>query len=942
MKPAFSTLILVTAITFSVSSCTFHLPLPGIVFGERNIELPGPTVGETLKTLQGVPETSQLQQKPNPEEVLALYRSVLDQLHNKQQNYFVARRIAELEMEQAELALIDGLNKAPYRQAIQSLERLLLEEQSEQDLAIIRYSLAHAYDQNGDLKKSLQYLNESIAIGQASDFVLEARFRRAEINFSAEKHREAARDYRVVSESPGRYQLHALYMLGWSKFKQGDLDIALTAFMSAIEIMLGGAESGQLHRSQQELLSDVTRVSVITLDYLEGVATLALRMAKANKPDWQVHLYQALGDWYRDKGRFQDSADTWKTFINRNPLHIETPRISLEVIDIYRNAGFITEIEPLKREFINLYDKSSEFYARHGEESFSTYQVPLLDFLDESTARTHARAQETQVSADFITAAGWYDRWLQNFTDHKRSGEIQFLLAEALFSGGAIQASVDAYRKVINLYPEFEHSREAAYAIVLGLEALEPEMGGFLSQQKIDAGLYFSDIYPADSRVPAIRVNTAKMLFDLSRFQEAARIVQVVIDMAAVDKTGAENARQTLTAGLWRTAVLISAHSRFELGQYELAEAGYRGLLEDSPEDKEVRERLLASVFKQAEMSEANGDFQQTIAHFQRLSEIDATSSLAVDASYDIADLYIQLGEYANATKQLENFRKRFPGYPAVEDIQKRLVSLYEMQNMPGLAANELLAIHKSQHFDKETQRQALYRAAELFLVAGSTEMAIDSFRSYAHTFKSPFGVRMEAMQHLDSLYQLTGDLPKRQFWLRKKMDAFKHAGPDQQDDRTRFLAADAAFILAADKLATFTAARLELPLKPSLNKKRRMMIQTVKAYEQVADYGVAQFVSGSTFHVGSVYQLLATSIIDSDRPPNLNKLELQQYEVLLEEQAFPFEEQAISIHKANLEQGWAIGWDDWTEASLKELDGLYPGRFRRSEVGVAYVKSLY
>jgi hypothetical protein len=173
-------------------------------------------------------------------------------------------------------------------------------------------------------------------------------------------------------------------------------------------------------------------------------------------------------------------------------------------------------------------------------------------------------------------------------------------------------------------------------------------------------------------------------------------------------------------------------------------------------------------------------------------------------------------------------------------------------------------------------------------------------------------------------------------------MDAYNRASPDQQDDRTRFLAADAAFILASDNLVQFEAARLNLPLKRSLKKKRKIMTKTVKAFEQVSDYGVAEFVSGSTFHVGSVYQSLAISIIESDRPPNLNELELEQYEVLLEEQAFPFEEQAISIHKANLEQGWSIGWDDWVDASLKELNQLYPGRFRRSELGVAYVKSLY
>lgn len=941
------TLVIVFVIVLAVSSCTFQLPRPGFVFGNSNIDPPGPTVGETLKNIQGVPQFNEQLHKPDPEEVLAMYRSVLDRVRGREQNYFVARRIAELEMEQAELALIEGTLDAPYGKAIQSLERLLQEEQSQQERALIRYQLAHAYDQSGDPQTSLRHLNEAIAIGGHTNFDLEARFRRAEIKFSAEKHREAALDYAVVSETEGRYQLHALYMLGWSRFKQGDLDLALTAFISAMGNMLGDAQAEQLRTSQQELLSDLTRVSVITLDYLQGVDTLATVMASVNKPNWQVHLYQALGDWYRDKGRFQDSADTWEKFIDRNPFHIEAPGISLQVIDTYRNAGFITEIESLKRDFIERYDKTGEYYARHGEESFATYQQTLLEFLDESTTRAHASAQESLLKSDFLVAAAWYERWLQNFSNHEQNGEIQFLLAEVLSDGGAVQASVDAYRKVIDLYPEFEHSRESAYAIVLGLESLARETGDSLAQETIDASLYFAQAYPFDSRAPVISVNAAKMLFDLSRFQEAAQLAQVVVDRVLIDKTDTDKTEiskstEIQNRELWRMAVLISAHSQFELGDYELAETAYRELLAVNGADEQLRERLLACVFKQAEKSEANGNLRRTITHFQRLSDIDATSGLAVDARYDIAGLYERLGEHASAAQQLENFRERFPRHGAVKDIPKRLVSLYQLQNMPEPAANELLAMATSLNVDQDTRRQALYRAAELFLAADNTTMAIDTFRNYAHKYESPFDVRMEAMQQMDTLYQFTGESKKRRFWLRQKVDAFNRVSLDQQDDRTRFLAADAAFVLATHKLVAFKAAKLNLPLKRSLQKKRKMMLQTVQAFEQVTDYGVAQFVSGSTYQVGSVYQSLATSIIDSDRPSELNELELAQYEILLEEQAFPFEEKAISLHKSNLEQGWSIGWDDWVEASLRALDGLYPGRFRRSELGVAYVKSLY
>ena len=37
---------------------------------------------------------------------------------------------------------------------------------------------------------------------------------------------------------------------------------------------------------------------------------------------------------------------------------------------------------------------------------------------------------------------------------------------------------------------------------------------------------------------------------------------------------------------------------------------------------------------------------------------------------------------------------------------------------------------------------------------------------------------------------------------------------------------------------------------------------------------------------------------MNSERPSNLNELELEQYELALEEQIYPFEEKAIKVHE--------------------------------------------
>ena len=120
------------------------------------------------------------------------------------------------------------------------------------------------------------------------------------------------------------------------------------------------------------------------------------------------------------------------------------------------------------------------------------------------------------------------------------------------------------------------------------------------------------------------------------------------------------------------------------------------------------------------------------------------------------------------------------------------------------------------------------------------------------------------------------------------------------------------------------------------------LVTRTVKAYEAVAGYQVVRFSTASTYQIANLYATLSRSIMESDRPENLNELELEQYEILLEEQAFPFEEQAISLHEINMRRSWEGIYDDWVKGSFAELKRLMPARFDKQEIDVAYVETIH
>jgi hypothetical protein len=55
---------------------------------------------------------------------------------------------------------------------------------------------------------------------------------------------------------------------------------------------------------------------------------------------------------------------------------------------------------------------------------------------------------------------------------------------------------------------------------------------------------------------------------------------------------------------------------------------------------------------------------------------------------------------------------------------------------------------------------------------------------------------------------------------------------------------------------------------------------------------------------------------------------------VLLEEQAFPFEEQAIAAHEANLARMKQGIWNDWIRKSVHALGELSPAKYGKNEKG--------
>jgi hypothetical protein len=284
--------------------------------------------------------------------------------------------------------------------------------------------------------------------------------------------------------------------------------------------------------------------------------------------------------------------------------------------------------------------------------------------------------------------------------------------------------------------------------------------------------------------------------------------------------------------------------------------------------------------------------------------------------------------------------RTRFPDHALSAGVAAKLAVAYQSSGQPAAAAAELTRVAQ-QEGDPEARREALLAAAELYREAGETGSAIARYRDYVEQFPRPFGAAMEARQQLAELHGKQNDGAGRRHWLERVIAADAGAG-GERSERSRYLAAAAQDQLAEAEYQQFAALRLSLPLKPSLAQKRAAMERALNAYSRSADYGIQEFATKATFRIGEIYAGFGRELMASPRPPELNALELEQYEVLLEEQAFPFEERAIAVHEGNVQRSWQGLYDSWVQQSFEALATLLPARYGKREARVEASEQIY
>ena len=841
---------------------------------------------------------------------------------------------------------LEDLQTAGAKKAIALYLKLLkkfpLYERNDQVL----YQLSRAYEETGEVEKAMKVMNRLVKEYPYSRHFAEVQFRRAEYFFTRKKLLDAEDAYKsllALGKGTGFYAL-ALYKLGWSFYKQELYEDALKQFIGLLDHKLTtGYDFKQTHNKvEKKRIEDTYRVISLSFSNLGGASAVIDFFKKYGSKSYESDVYSHLAEFYLKKRRYSDAAKTYNAYIENNPFNKVSPHFSMRVIDIYQKGLFPRLVIEAKKNYASTYGLTAEYWnyfnPKQHADVVAYLKKNIIDLANYYHAAYQSIKQRRKIKENFKQASHWYKEFLLSFPKDTLSAGINYQLADLFLENKDYLSAAVEYEKTAYQYALNDKSSKAGYAAVSTyrqhLKKVKEYDRSRIKREVIRASLRFVDVFPKHKKADVILSAAADDLYELKDFQIAINAShQLIKNYPSAD------------ISLKRSSWLVIAYSSFDLRKFSDAEVAFINVLAIKVKNVkkkkiiELKENLAASIYKQGEQAVKLQNNRAAADHFLRVGILVPGSKIRSTSEYDAATALIQLKAWSEAADVLNAFRKAYPKNKLQPDITKKLAFIYKQDKKYALSAFEFERIFKETK-DRAIRRESLLIAAELFEKIPDKDNELRLYKKYIKYFPKPIGEALEINNKVAEIYNIKKDQKNYIKTLKHIIKVDAKAGK-ARNDRTRYLAGMASLAIVEPLYGKFVALKLKRPFKKNLKKKRKRMKSNIKKYNNLVDYGVGDVTAAATYYIAETYYEFSQALLNSERPKKLSELELEQYDEILEEQAYPFEEKGINIHKKNIELLSVGVFSQWIDKSLEKLGKLVPGRFAKYESSTGALDSM-
>ncbi|MEQ6886171.1 tetratricopeptide repeat protein [Salicola sp. Rm-C-2C1-2] len=827
------------------------------------------------------------------------------------------------------LGLSEAASKRLHRSALTDFETLLTEATGKREAELL-YEAARASDLAGQKRRSVAYLERILDEHGESGFVAEAAFRTGEHRFSEGRYAGAADAFRRAHEqgADNGFRNNSLYMLGWSHFLDERAMSAAGLFLRFLDRYHDkGSGFDAISGKDAEQVADAQRVLSLIATYGRGPETLAGILDTHGERPYVATLYEHLLRFQRERGDHRGSVATAEAFRERYPDHPKAPAMLTEIVASWRLAGNSARMrdamgkavadhatpDAMVRLELPVRRKVMGYLRRLGVWHYTQGQT-----LEEAEARRHYRdasrrllqyadrAERFRAGADLMgTGAGY----------------MVLLAGDAAKRGGRTSSAAGLYERAAWSEPPFPGAGEAAYALVqIRHDQWRQQDTNGTRSRLIGDARRFVETFPWHTDINGIRQVLANRLYEAGKHAEARRRAQVLVKADA-------------TSDQRRAGWILLGQLRMAAEEYAAAASAWAEVRALTPADDErlgnFRERHGLALYREAERLRSDEQPKQARQHFQQAYAAAPGTDVAASARFDESGLVLDRGRWDEAIRLLESFRDRFADHELAPRAVERIVHAHQEAGRPGAAADAMLAAIPE---DLDAQERWTYRlrAARYYRKADRLPDAVALYQRYlaegvdhlgGHTFQQERRHELAFMQKELGREQALGDTHRA---IVEAQDDVQATGGGAR------LASESALWLGRRAAHEFEAIELGAPLEQSLARKREALAQALDWFRRAEQFGIAETATESTYRMAELYRQLAQDVMNSERPSGLTERQASQYEMLLEEEAYPFEEKAIELHQRNQERISKGHWSGWVSRSLEGLADLFPARYER------------
>ena len=785
---------------------------------------------------------------------------------------------------------------------------------------VVLYQLANAYAVSGRDDKKVDVLEQLVDKYPESKFYIESMFRLGESYLTKSQFIDAelALTSVIVEDRSSKYKNNALFKRAWSKYKQLRYSEAIEDYNHLLAQYSKGSSS---NRSDQEFLNNIYKVYGACISYLGIDSTLDELSSHIPNNDIRFHIYKNLAKSLSNQGRNIDAAMVYDKY-----LHIEKSNQRNDILTSLSELWVNYKTKEYSIEKLlaleSMYGISSNSFKLNqaAKQRLSNNLVYISEFYHSLYQKTKERKKRTIFLAK---ARASYTDLIKKYI-RKDMVRYKYQYAELMQESGHLEESLDAYKSVFVDKSAKKYRNKSAYAMLTLANKMYLTKKITKSRYTKLNSQYLNNL--SQKHVYKLLLSFSEHLYNNKQFEQAVSHI--------------EEQRHLLDNKNSDKLKFILASSYFEIGEFAESEKTFRVINNKNNIYTDLNKRLALSIFKQAELLKDKYLYEASIKKYDQISADKLDDNVNLLAQIDVSSIHMQTSEWKKAIQRLNKIRLAYPNSKFNHQIINQLSVAYLNNNQDKLSAIEF---EKIAGFTKDVKlkQSALWQAAELYETGNDIWSSVRTYKQYVNKFPSPVSLNFEAQYKLSQLYTKLKLFDKRNYWLSQliKNSAKKNL---KTTERIQYLASNATITLARDEYVKYSRVKLKIPLKVSLRKKKKVLKTAISSLQKVNKYKMYEHISESIYWIAETYYDFSKSLLKSERPKNLSELELEQYDVLIEDQAIPFEDQAIRYFLQNIKSTGQGKYSNWVGRSFEKLSQIYPSKYKRRELVETHVGQFY